>query len=223
MEGRLRPAPIRRENSSPVATEARSYALALKALQDRVATLEADNELLRTKLLDAKNLSNRQIDRLKTQLESEERAKSAEKDAILRREIAISAKIKEEAASWQHKAEKLAEELASCEARRLAETQELQFQLEIAESELVKTQGKVDSLERELREPFLPPISPIRTESEDGKKAEEDLKKEKNDLKRALEESETARFLLLQHQIKSRVREIRVFLSPKQYLTIFCA
>ena len=199
MEGRVRPAPVRREESSrsPAGTEARSYALALKALQDRVATVEADNQQLREKLADAKNHTNREIDRLKARLESEERAKTAEKNSVLKQEIAISAKLRE-------KAEQLAEELEICESRRVAERQELQFQLEFANTELAKTQGKIEVLERELQNSFLPPISPIKAESEDGKRAEEELKREKIDLKRALEESEAARFLLLQHQIKSQ-------------------
>lgn len=217
MEGRLRPSPIRREEStrSPANTEARSYALALKALQDRICTLEADNQLLRDKLHTAQTHSNRQLDLLKGQFEAEKRSKEAEKtlkeaenrsketefaaalaasSQALQQEIAISMRWKAEAEEFQRKCTELASKLADFEENKQKEVQEWQFQVEYTRGELGKAQGKLAAMEIELQKPFMQPISPVKGESEDGKE----------ELKRALQESETGRFMLLQHQIKSQ-------------------
>ena len=210
MEGRLRPSPIRREEStrSPANTEARSYALALKALQDRIATLEADNQLLRDKLSSAQNHTNREIERLKAQLEAEKRSKEAESASALsacslalQQETAASMRWQAEAGELQRQCEQLTTNFTDFEQKQRKETQEWQLQVEYTRAELGKAQGRIAAMERELQEPFMPPISPVKAESEDGK---EELKREKEELRRALEESEAGRLMLLQHQIKSQ-------------------
>jgi hypothetical protein len=108
---------------------------------------------------------------------------------------------KAEASDFQRKYEQLASDFADFDDKKRKETQEWQLQVEYTRAELGKAQGRIAAMERELQESFMPPISPVKAESEDGK---EELKREKEELKRALEESEAGRLMLLQHQIKSQ-------------------
>lgn len=204
MEARLRPAPIRRDDSvvSPVGTEARSYALALKALQDRVNTLEADNQLLRDKLSDAKTNTNKEIGRLKEKLE----VKSGEKEETVRmyertiqQETAISTRMKEEVSMWKDKCDSLVNELSTCKSLHKAEMQTVETELQACRVELDTALARVMRLENELRRP----LSPVKETPVPYSELEE-LRKKNESLHRSLADSEASRLLLLKHQVKSQ-------------------